>query len=237
MVINMQSKTPLSRKLLVEALGAFILVLIGVGSIISASQLASGNGVVQLIGIAMAHGLALALAVTIAMGISGGHINPAVTIAFTIARRIKPGEALAYILAQLAGATTAALFLTLLVPSAFGAAAGWGVPVPAQSVGVMQAIGVEAVITFLLMLAVYATAVDPRAPRMAGFGIGIMLAIDILAFGPLTGAAANPARALGPEIAAANFSYWYVYWIGPVLGAIVAALLYENLILSDKRRA
>lgn len=230
----MADKNQLWKKALVEALGTFILVLIGAGSIIAAAQLSTGNGVTQLAGIALAHGLALALAVTIAMGISGGHINPAITIGMLFTKRITPGDAAVYITSQLLGAIIAATLLIMLLPSTLGASVGWGAPAVSSSITIMQAIGIEAVITFLLMLAVYGTAVDRRAPKIGGFGIGLMLAIDILAFGPFTGAAANPARALGPMIASLNFTDWYVYVIGPVIGAVLAALIYEYLILSDK---
>lgn len=232
---RMARAATLSRKVFVEALGAFILVFIGVGSILAANYLAIGNGISQLVVVAMAHGLALAIAVTIAMGISGGHINPAVTLGFLAARRIGAGEALAYIVFQVLGATVAGLLIILIMPASLGIASNWGVPSVSSLITVPQAIAGEAVITFFLMLAVYGTAVSKNAPRIGGLGIGFMLAADIMAMGPFTGAAANPARALGPAIASMNFTNWYVYWIGPIIGAVLAALICEYVVFSDRK--
>ncbi len=92
----------------------------------------------------------------------------------------------------------------------------------------------EAVLTFILVFAVFGTAVDSRAPKIGGFGVGLAIAIDIMAGGPYTGAAMNPARAIGPMVASLNFTNWYIYWIGPILGAVIAALLYHYVVLKNQ---
>ena len=223
----------LPQKLFVEALGTFLLVMIGAGSIITTNYFMHGAASNLLI-IAVAHGLALALAVTIAMGISGGHINPAVTIGMLVTRRIKAAEAGAYIVAQVIGAYIGAVMLAVALPAVAGAAVSWGAPSLAHGVSAYQGIAIEAMITFVLVMAVFGTAVDERAPKIGGFGIGLALMMGILVAGPFTGAAANPARAFGPELFSLNFADWYVYWIGPVLGGIIAALIYQHVILRKR---
>ena len=216
----------LRKRAVVEMLGVFMLVYAGAGSILATGSIGSSS----LLVVALAHGLALAIAVSIAMGISGGHINPAVTIGFLATKRIKPHEAAVYIVAQCIGASIAAAALLISFP-AIGPAMHLGTPSLSSSVGVLQGIFIEAVLTFMLVLAVFGTAVDKRAPKIGGFGIGLMLAADIMFGGSLTGAAANPAVEIGPAIVSGFFQAWYVYWIGPIIGAVAAALIYEYLIL------
>lgn len=218
----------LSQRVLVEAIGVFFLTFIGAGSVIAAQY--AGLGGSSLLVIALANGLALALAVSFAMNISGGHINPAVTIAALINRLIKPWEALIYILFQLVGAVVAGLLLLAVYPSGAGIAVHYGTPSLSQSTTVVQGILFEAIMTFVLVFTVLGTAVDKRAPKIGGFGVGIAVVIDVLAGGPFTGAAMNPARAIGPALASGFFANWYVYWIGPILGAIVAGLIYYYLV-------
>ncbi len=228
----MADKFTLKQKAVVEALGTFLLVFIGGGAIITSSYFFPTSSS-QLLIVALAHGIALAIAVSIAMNISGGHINPAVTISMLVTKRIKPGDAAVYIVSQVMGAVIGAAAL-MAFPAQVGAMSDWGVLSVNPMVSTVGAIAIEALITFILVLAVFGTAVDKRAPKMAGFGIGLALMIDILVAGPYTGAAANPARALGPEIATLNFANWYVYWIGPIIGAVIAALLYEYLVIRRK---
>ncbi|MGI0081029.1 MAG: aquaporin, partial [Nitrososphaerales archaeon] len=114
----------------------------------------------------------------------------------------------------------------------------WGAPLIAK-ISVGQGIVLEAIMTFLLVFTVFGTAVDPRAPKVGGFAIGLIVAIDVLVGGPFTGAAMNPARAIGPEIAgayltgSAAFTNWYVWWIGPIIGGIIAALLYAYVLMKS----
>jgi len=218
--------TPLGPKLLVEAIGTFLLTFIGAGAIISTQ----GN---DLLVIALAHGIVLAIAVTAAMNISGGMINPAVTIGMLVTRRISVKNGIAYIIAEVVGAVIAGYMLFAVYPSAMGNLVHWGTPTLGASTNVGQGILFEAIMTFILVFAVFGTAVDPRAPKVGGFAIGLAVAVDIMAGGPFTGAAMNPARAIGPAIASGDFANWYVYWIGPIVGAIIAALLYHYVIMKD----
>lgn len=222
------------QKLLAEGLGTFFLVFVGVGAIISTAFIGGSANSSQLLVVALAHGLALGIAVTAAMAISGGHINPAVTIGMLVARRISPSNAAFYIIAQVIGAMIAVALLIAMIPSQYGAAVGWGVPALASSITVLQGIAIEAVITFFLVFSVFMTAVNPRSAKIGGLGVGITLAIVIMFAGPFTGAAANPSVSLGPAIVTGNFANWYVYWIGPVIGGIIAALICEYGLLRSR---
>src|SRR5829696_4216356 len=215
----------LARRLLAEALGTFTFVFVGTAVVVVNGGFPN-NGI-GLLGIALAHAIALSVMITATMTISGGHLNPAVTIGLLATRRIDPVSALAYIVTQLVSASAAAALVKLLLPAAAVRAALLGVPVIASSVTLGQAIGIELVLTFFLMSAVFGTAVSPDAPRVAGFGIGLVLLFDILVGGPLTGAAMNPARAFGPAVMSGHG----VYWVRPVLGAVLASLLWQYALL------
>ncbi len=226
------------QKALAEMVGAFILVLAGAGVVIAMHYPippTSTTEALTLLTIAFANGLGLAVAVSIAMNTSGGHINPAITLGFLATGRIKAATAAVYIGSQVLGATIAALILWAALPSTITLTTHLGAPQLSSSITIMQGILIEAAITFVLATAVFGTAVDRRAPKMGGLMIGLALAAGIMMAGPFTGGAANPARALGPEIVSMNFTNWYVWWIGPVLGAVIAALVYDNLILGRKK--
>jgi len=213
------------RHFVAEFVGIFALVFVGGGAIMSGT--AGGSG---LLGVAVAHGLILAIMVTATMRISG-HLNPAVTLGFLATRRIEPIMAGVYIIAQLLGAMAAAYALKALVPEQlFDATRGGGQSV-SSAISTGQAIAIEAIATFFLVFAVFGTAVDPQAPKVGGFAIGLTIAADILAVGPLTGASMNPARSFGPAVASGIFEGHLIYWIGPILGGVVAALLYDYLFL------
>ena len=233
------------RNLTCEAIGTFALTFIGAGAILTTTWTGGEPG---LVGIALAHGLVLAIVVSATMNISGGHINPAVTIVMLVTRRIGFASAIGYIIAQCAGATVAGLLLSYIfqgIASAGGsmtgaeAIAACSLGTPAFDTEVISATGalvVEVILTFLLVFAIFGTAVDPRAPRIGGFGIGLTVAVDILMGGPITGAAMNPARTIGTLIGggdatSALWSQHWVYWVGPVVGAVIAGLLYDALIM------
>ncbi|HET6797403.1 MAG TPA: aquaporin [Gemmatimonadales bacterium] len=227
----------LFRRCLAEALGTFALVFIGAGSVMSTTFPNSGYG---MLGIAIAHGLVLAVMVSSTMAISGGHLNPAVTIGLLVTRRGNPTSAAAYIAAQLIGAILAALLLKVLYPAGVGKALALGTPTIASSISLTQAIGLELVFTFFLVSAVFGTCVHPDAPKVGGFGIGLVLVFDIIMGGPLTGAAMNPARAFGPALVSGQWVGQIAYWIGPLLGGILAGLVWEYLLLpraSERRTA
>ncbi|HEV7992015.1 MAG TPA: aquaporin [Gemmatimonadaceae bacterium] len=215
------------RHFVAEFIGVFALVFVGGAAIMSARSSNSGD---VLLAVAVAHGLILAIMVTATMRISG-HLNPAVTIGFLVTRRIEPMMGALYIVAQLFGAIVAAYALKAIFPAALIAASRVGGQAISIDVSMGQAIACEAIATFFLMFAVFGTAVDPAAPKVGGFAIGLTVTADILAIGPLTGASMNPARSFGPAVASGIFEAQAVYWIGPILGAIAAALLYDRLFL------
>ena len=228
-----------ARKYVAELLGTFLFVFVGAGSALTSQYLFSAN--VSFLGsspdpragllvAAFANGIGLAIAISATMGISGGHLNPAVTIGLLLGGKIRGKDVIPYIVAQLVGASIAGLALIAVFPSYIGTAVNWGAP-SLNVISVAQGTTLELVMTFLLVLAVYGTVVDRRAPKIAGFGVGLTVLADVLVGGPFTGAAMNPARAMGPMIAALSFpSYWYIYWIGPVLGAGLAGVVYHRVL-------
>jgi len=216
------------RLMVAEFIGTFFLCFAGIGAIVSETYRA---GSVGLVGIAAAHGIALAVGVTATMAISGGHLNPAVTIGLLSTGRIDLRKAAFYIVSQLLAATVAALAIKGLYPQMAGQVSQLGAPRLANDIGLAQGIVIEAILTFMLAFAVMGTAVDPRAPKVGGFGIGLVVFFDVLAGGQMTGAAMNPARAFGPELVSMDFTSAAVYWIGPILGAVLAAQVYERLLL------
>lgn len=221
------------RKQTAELVGTFFLCFIGAGAIL-ADELGHGLG---LLGIALAHGLALSIAVSATMNVSGGHINPAVTVTMWVVKKISGKDAIGYIIAQLFGAMIAGFFL-LTIYRSIGADAAienthLGTPALSSDPNVSPLLGifVEATATFLLLFAIFGTAIDPRAPKIGGFGIGLTVAFDIMMAGPLTGAAMNPARTFGTALPVMYFTNHLVYWIGPIIGGVLAGLLYTSVIL------
>ena len=217
--------------LIAEAFGTFLFFFVGAGSIVLQEQLFPGADLAPggswLLNVALAHGLTLAVLVSALGAVSGGHFNPAVTLAVWIMGKVTPMRALLYVAAQLIGGLVAGLALKVVFADAWQAS---NIGTPALGAGISPAIGigVEAVLTALLVLAVIGTAIDARAPRIGGLAIGLAVAADILVGGPLTGAAMNPARWFGPAVAAGAYADWYVWWIGPAIGAAVAALVYRS---------
>ena len=219
---------PWFKPFLAEAIGTFGLIFFGAGSIIMDAYTGGGVG---LVGIALAHGVVLAVVITATAHISGGHINPAVTIGVWIGRKIEGRMALIYIAAQLLGATVAAAFLAGLYPMGAVDAASMGTPMLADGMSVGTGIVIEAILTFFLVFTVFGTAVDSRAPNLGGWAIGLVLVFAILAGGPLTGASLNPARTFGPALVGGYWAGHIVYWVGPILGGIVAAGIYSRLLM------
>ena len=215
------------RHFVAELVGTFALVFVGSGAIILSKMEGSNIGLVE---VALAHGIILSVMVTATMRISG-HFNPAVTIAFLTTRRIGSFMAGVYILAQLLGAMLAAYALKAGMPEvAFEAARGGGQFVHLD-VRTWHAVMFEAIATFFLVFVIFGTAVDPKAPRVGGFAIGLTVAADILAIGPLTGASMNPARSFGPALAVNIWEGHLIYWIGPIVGGVLAAQVYEWVLM------
>ena len=221
----------LPQKLVAEFIGTFILIFIGAGSI-CASQF-MGEGGAGILGVAVAHGLAVAIAVSAIGHISGGHINPAVTIGFWVTRRMGTVETLLYWLAQLAGALAAAYLLKGILPADVWGPVNLGTPGLAADFTRAQGMLLEGVMTFFLVFVVFATAADERGAfgKIAGFAIGLTVCMDILVGGPFTGASMNPARTLGPAVAANFWRDHGVYWVGPLAGGVLAGWLYDSIFL------
>ena len=221
-----------ARRGIAEFVGAFALMFVGGGAIMAL-------GPDNVLGIAFAHGLVIAVMASAVGHISGGHFNPAVTLAFLVTRRMKPYLAAVYWACQFAGATLAALLLWWVYPNDIVDAAKLGTPLLSQRLGTGQGLVVEALLTFFLVWVIFATAADPRGSftSIAGLAIGLTITLDVLMGGRLTGAAMNPARAFGPELVHREWSDAWIWYVGPVAGAVAAGLLYEFLYLRPARPA
>jgi MIP family channel proteins len=221
-----------AQKLVAEFIGTFALIFFGAGAICTDQYLHTTGGV-GLLGVALAHGLAMAIMVSAMGHISGGHFNPAITIGFWVTKRLSTIDTILYWAAQLTGATVAAFLLKAVIPEDTWRAVALGVPELARDFPRWAGIALEAVTTFFLVLTVFATAVDEKGTlrSIAGFAIGLSITLGILVAGPLTGAALNPARAFGPALAATHWANHGVYWVGPLAGGFVAGLLYDTLYL------
>src|SRR5690242_3329136 len=209
------------RRGIAEFVGAFTLIFIGGGAGIVSGQ--------DIVAVALANGLAIGIMVSNLGHISGGHFNPAITLAFRVTNRITTPLAVAYWIAQFLGALIAAAILRAL----FTHDQMLGSVPHAPSFGAGKGFVLEIILTFFLVLAVWATAVDPRGAfkAIAGLAIGLTITIDVYMGGPLTGAAMNPARAFGPQLWSGNWGEGWIYYLGPVLGALVAGLGYDYFYL------
>ena len=222
------------RPLTAEFIGTFGLVFIGAGSVV-VNQ--ARSGALGLQGVALAHGVVLAIMVTALMRISGAHFNPAVTFGLWLTNKIDAKDAGLYVVTQLLAGVIAAFLVKELLPTIAGADTGYGVPRIAADVDIIQAILLEAILTFFLVSAYFGTAVSPEAPTgIGGFAIGLVLLFDTLVGGPLTGAAMNPARAFGPAAVAGEWVGQGAFWIGPLLGGAVAALVWGKVLLPKEEQ-
>ena len=213
-----------ARAMVAEFVGVFALVFVGVGAITVTYRL----GTLSLVAVALAHGLILATMVTAAAGVSGGHINPAVTFGALVGGRIQLGQAVGHWIAQILGGIAGAAVVGAVLPAPALALAGYGVPLPAAGMSPWVALVVEFVLTFFLVFVVFGTAMDERAPKVGGLFIGLTLAACILIGGPLTGAALNPARWLGPAIVnASHLQDFWIYLGGELLAGAAAGLVWR----------
>jgi MIP family channel proteins len=215
----------LSSALVAEAIGTFLFFFIGAGAVILGQH--SGDASAGLVGVALAHGLALAILVSAFGAVSGGHFNPAVTFAVWITGRMEPMRAALYVVVQLVAGVAAGFALRYVFPESSWEPVKLGTPAVDPTISIAGAIVIEAILTMALIVAVFGTAIDPRGPKIGGLAIGLAVAADIFMGGPLTGAAMNPARWFGPAVASGTYTDWYVWWIGPLVGAAIVALVYR----------
>jgi aquaporin NIP len=214
------TRPPLARRAAAEGLAAFALVFAGCGAAVTNARY---DGALGTVGVSLVFGLVIMVMVYATGHLSGAHINPAVTVAFTLTRHFPARDAVAYVAAQLAGATAGALLL-LAVWTDKPAKLGATLP----SVGTGSALVYELVLTAFLMFVIMAVATDTRAVgAAAAIAIGGTVGLDALFGGPVTGASMNPARSFGPALAAGEWRVFWIYVAGPVVGAALGALAYQ----------
>jgi len=216
-----------------EFIGAFALIFIGAGATLAAAP----SGEPGVVAIALAHGFVIAVMVSAVGHISGGHFNPAITLGFLVTGRLAPLLAVIYWIAQFAGAVAAAGLLRWIFDDA--SEGNLGAPVLSPSIEPEAGLLIEAILTFFLVWVVFASAADPRGTfkSIAGLAIGFTISMGVLMGGPLTGAAMNPARAFGPELVAWEWDNFWIWYVGPLAGGVIAAVVYELLYLRPPRPA
>jgi MIP family channel proteins len=221
----------IGRAAVAEFVATFALVFVGAGAVVLAAA-----GDLDLVGVALAHGLVLMVMVSITGHISGGLVNPAVAVALWVAGKLSTQRAAILIVAQLVGAVVGAAALRWIVGGEAFDAGGAGAPALSPTMDVGRGTVLEALLTFLLVYAVFGTAVDDRGPwlKTAGLTIGLVIAFEIMAFGPLTGAAMNPARWFGPALIGGLWSDAIVWTVGPIAGGIIASVVYTRVFLQGR---
>jgi aquaporin TIP len=216
-----------------ELVGTFALIYVGVLVLTAGGAALFASGFKDLVAVALAHGFIIAVMVSATMNISGGQLNPAVTAGLLATGRISPLQAGINVLAQLLGGVLGGL---LAKASIGGASIAAGIPSLSSRVSVGQGLLVEGVLTFFLVSAVFGTVIDDRfGGRMGGLAIGLSVALGVLAGGPLTGAAMNPARWFGPALAQGTYPNPLVFILGPLIGGVLAGLLWHYVLLPRRR--
>ena len=224
------------RALMGEFLGSLLFVIFGAGTVaVTGGLLGERLDSARLLVVALAHGIAFMLLVAAMQPISGGHLNPAVTFAAVVARRMSATRGGLYMLAQCAGAVAAAFILTVVIPTS-----GVGTTLSAQALAPRVSLGgalmLEIIVTFMLVSAMLATVIAPARPAALGLAaIGLTCVLAHLFAGPLTGASMNPARSFGPAFVSGSWKYQWIFWIGPLAGAALAACVHELFFTRDKR--
>lgn len=214
---------------LAEAVGTLLFVFLGAGTVVvTGGLLSEGLTAARLLAIAIAHGLAITILVAATARISGGHLNPAVTFAAFLNRSITLTQGIGYVLAQLIGAAVGASLIQAVVPA--GAAGMLGAHALGTGVSIGGGLLAEVILTFVLVLVVLSTAMDARGPgHLAPLAIGFAVLVDHLLGVPITGASMNPARSFGPALLAGAWANHWLYWLGPLAGALLAALFHRWL--------
>jgi aquaporin TIP len=213
-----------TKALIAEFIGTFTLVFIGVGAI--ASNAMTGQ-MLGLTGIALAYGLAMAVMVSATAAVSGGHLNPAVTFGALITKKIDLVNGLAYIIVQCLGSIAGAYVIKLAMPEQVLVAVSYGIPIITKGATITEALSTEIVLTFFLVFVVFGTVIDKRAPKVGGLFIGLTVTMGVMMGAAVSGAAMNPARFMGPAVAAGGFENTWLYWVGPLVGGGLAALVYR----------
>ena len=217
-----------------EFIATLLFVFLGAGTVVvTGGVIHEGVTSARLVAIALAHGLSIAILVSATAKISGGHINPAVTVGALMIGRISLPRAVMYIVAQLGGAVVGAFLLTVVIP--VGAQGNLGSHGLGPNVTAGGGVLAEIILTFVLVFVIFATAVDPKGlVHLAPAAIGLAVLVDHLFGVPVTGASMNPARSFGPALISGSWDNHWIYWIGPLLGGILAVLVYENFFLHRK---
>ena len=211
---------PINRNLVAEAIGTFILVFMGTGAVVVNNV---SQGAITHLGVSIVFGAVVAALIYTLGHISGAHFNPAVTIAFWQSGFFPSQRVIPYILAQCVGAIAASTLLRVV----FGLVANLGATLPRQN-NWLQALLLEAVLTFILMFVIFGSGLDRRAPiGFAGLAIGLTVALEAVVMGPITGASMNPARSLAPALVAGLWQHHWVYWVAPILGAVLSGWVYR----------
>ena len=245
----------LTKRCLAEFIGTFFLVFMGAGAAAITLMISQGNvppnafnigigalgGLADWLAIGLAFGIAISTCIYALGNVSGCHINPAVTIALWTVKKFPGRDVVPYIISQLAGASVASLLFAVIVGMGAVTIGGLGATAPFPGIGYLQAMVAEAVGTFLLMLAIMGVAVDRRAPSgFAGLIIGLTVAGVITTVGNISGSSLNPARTFGPYLGdtlLGGHNLWIylpIYIIGPILGAVLAAIVYNYMTSEEK---
>ncbi len=214
------------RKLFAEFLGTFALTFVAIGAT-AANEMS--DGALGLTGIALAIGLTITVMVASTINISGGHINPAVTISLLACGKINFPGAVTYIVSQCLGAILAAFLVKFVFPADILTSIQMGVNSINSAAGVTVSMGLvaEIILTFFLVIVVFLTAVDKGGTKMAPLYIGGVVALDIMAGGPVSSAAMNPARYLGPALLGGGLEQFWIFWVGPITGGLLALVSYK----------
>ncbi len=216
----------LAKQCVAEFIGTFALCFVGILAI---------HHNPGLLGVALASGLTVAVMASAFGAISGGQFNPAVSVALFVAGKMDALRAAAYIVTQLVAATAAGLLIIAVAGDAGKGIVAAGTSDLGATVTPFQGIVLEIILTFFLVVVIFGTAVDSRAPKLGGLAIGLTVTLDILAGGPISGAAMNPARTFGPALASGHWNNHMVYWIGPLIGGVLGGLIYGRFLIKESK--